>query len=113
MVLLFGEVLFAPKTLLNDFGDVIRDTPNLLFKDAGIGGGWSGNLLRRYAQSAPGLQPGQGPDLIADPVHQDADLLHVGGGDHKKRFNGAAGPSGWKNQILVHVNALAQAFTVS
>src|SRR6267378_5177426 len=96
--------------MLNHFGDVISNAPDLLLQGPRVGGGRVRNLFSCYAQSATGLQPGQGPDLIADAVHQDSDPLHVGGGDHKKRLYGAAGSGGWKNQILVHVDAKAQAF---
>src|SRR5437879_13611033 len=96
--------------MLNDSGDVISNAPDLLLQGPRVGGGWVRNLFSCYAQSASGLQPGQGPDLIADAVHQDAHPLHVGGGDHKKRFDGAAGSRDWKNQILIHVDAKAQAF---
>jgi hypothetical protein len=45
VVLLCGEILFAPKTLLNNFRDVIGDTPDLLFQGPRVGGWRYRNLL--------------------------------------------------------------------
>src|ERR1700730_9259457 len=47
VVLLFGEVVPAPKTLLNNFGDIIGNAKDLLFQGPRVGGGRGRNPLRR------------------------------------------------------------------
>src|ERR1035438_10696347 len=104
VVLLFGKVLLIPETLLHDPGNIIGNSPDLLLQGPRIGVGGPRNQLGRHPQGAAGLQLRQCAHLLADPIHHDPDPLHVGGGDHKKRFDRTARPHRWKNQILIHVD---------
>src|ERR1700691_998415 len=110
LFLLFDQTLFIPKVLLDHFGDIVGDAPDLLLQRPRISGWRPGHVFSGHRYSAGGLQLGLSSKLIANTIHQDLCLLHVGGCNHEKCFDRTGAPSGRKNQILVHIDTLTQQF---